>query len=349
MRLRRRDTETFSLSFIDCICCGFGAVILLLVLAEFGEPIALERSREDFGAQVKRLQEQLFEIRGETTVLSRELRGRIDTLERERLNLARASGDISSIRGQFSASRQEAAVTNTVESELLSAYRELTAENTAALATARARRRLPTEAVGGIPVDSDYVIFLVDTSGSMQGSHWETANEVMKEILDIYPRLKGVQIVDDNGKEMFEGSRGRWLTDTPDLRRRIVERMRNWRAFSDSNPADGIEIAIRNYWSADRRISIYVLGDEFTGETLQGALDAVKRVNRPDASGRRRVRIHAIGFPEGPGYAPFTNMRFSALMRAMCEQNDGTFVGLTNTKACAATIEVFGRRQCVGG
>ncbi len=27
--------------------------------------------------------------------------------------------------------------------------------------------------------------------------------------------------------------------------------------------------------------------------------------------------------------APFTNIRFSALMRLMCEQNNGTFVGIT--------------------
>jgi len=32
MRLRRRDTEIFSMSFLDCICCGFGAVLLLFVL-----------------------------------------------------------------------------------------------------------------------------------------------------------------------------------------------------------------------------------------------------------------------------------------------------------------------------
>jgi hypothetical protein len=40
------------------------------------------------------------------------------------------------------------------------------------------------------------------------------------------------------------------------------------------------------------------------------------------------VRIHAIGFPEAPDMAPFTNIRFSALMRLVCEQNNGTFVGM---------------------
>jgi hypothetical protein len=348
VKLRRRDTAVFSLSFLDVICCGFGAIILLLVLSEFGQPIQIEKSRQDLSGLVKRLQDELAEIRGETERLQREMRGRIDALQRERLNLARVSGDLSRIQGQFEASRQEAAVSNIIERELLSAYRELEARNQEASVMARARRRLPTEAVGGIPVDSEYVIFLIDTSGSMQSNHWDTAVEVMQEILNIYPRLRGVQIVDDNGREMFAGSRGRWLEDSPELRRRIVDRMRDWRAFSDSNPADGIEIAIRNYWSADRRISIYVLGDEFTGESLQRALDAVAKVNPRDETGRRRVRIHAIGFPYGGGMTPFTNIRFSALMRAMCDQNDGTFVGLTNVQACTAYVEVFGQRRCVG-
>jgi hypothetical protein len=349
MKLKRRDTEVFSLSFLDVICCGFGAIILLLVLSEFGQPIVIERSRQDLEAQIKKLQEELFVIRGESEVLERELRGRVDVLARERRNLAKVAGDVSSIRGQFDASRQNAAVSNILENELLSAFQELEAENKRLVQASRARQRIMTQAVGGIPVDSDYVIFLIDTSGSMQGGHWETAIEVMREILDIYPRLKGVQIVDDNGRELFTGTRGRWMTDSPALRTDIVQRMRSWRAFSDSNPADGIEQAIKTYWSADKRISIYVLGDEFTGESIQQALDAVDRINRPDSSGRRRVRIHAVGFPEAPGMTPFTNIRVSALMRAMCERNDGTFVGLTNTKSCAVSMNIGGVMTCIGG
>ena len=349
MKLKRRDTEVFSLSFLDVICCGFGAIILLLVLSEFGQPIVIERSRQDLEAQIKKLQEELFVIRGESEVLERELRGRVDVLARERRNLAKVAGDVSSIRGQFDASRQNAAVSNILENELLSAFQELEAENRRLVQASQARQRILTQAVGGIPVDSDYVIFLIDTSGSMQGGHWETAMEVMREILDIYPRLKGVQIVDDNGRELFAGTRGRWMTDSPALRTDIVQRMRSWRAFSDSNPADGIEQAIKTYWSADKRISIYVLGDEFTGESIQQALDAVDRINRPDSSGRRRVRIHAVGFPEAPGMTPFTNIRFSALMRAMCERNDGTFVGLTNTKSCAVSMNIGGVMTCIGG
>ncbi|MCS6946885.1 MAG: hypothetical protein NZM12_04650, partial [Steroidobacteraceae bacterium] len=144
----------------------------------------------------------------------------------------------------------------------------------------------------------------------------------------------------------FEGTRGRWLNDRAEMRRRIVSTMRTWQTFSDSNPADGIEMAIKNYWAPDKRISLYVLGDEFTGRSIQAALDAVAKANRTDEEGRRRVRIHAIGFPEG-GMAPFTNIRFAALMRAMCEQNNGTFVGITTEKTCRAKINILGRETCV--
>ena len=32
LRQKRKEVEVFSLSFIDCICCGFGAVLLLFIL-----------------------------------------------------------------------------------------------------------------------------------------------------------------------------------------------------------------------------------------------------------------------------------------------------------------------------
>jgi hypothetical protein len=347
VRLKRRETEVFSLSFLDCICCGFGAIILLLVISEFGEPVVIEKSRKDLQAQVLALQKQLFEIRGETDQLNRIMRGRVDLLEEARLNLARAAGEMSKVRGQFSASRTDSSVSTIIESELTAAFQSLSIEQQKLLAKSRERRRIRTEAVGGIPVDSQYIIFLIDTSGSMQGSHWETAIEVMREVLDIYPSVKGLQIVDDNGKEMLGGTRGTWLRDSPEIRKRVVQSMRGWATFSDSDPADGIEIAIKNYWAPDKRISLYVLGDEFTGKSIQAALDSVARVNRADDQGRRRVRIHSIGFPEG-GMAPFTNIRFSALMRAMCEQNNGTFVGITNEKSCAVSIDILGRKTCVG-
>ena len=54
----------------------------------------------------------------------------------------------------------------------------------------------------------------------------------------------------------------------------------------------------------------------------------VDAINRPGADGQRQVRIHALGFPLDPSFPPFSQMRYSTLMRALCRRNGGAFVGL---------------------
>lgn len=344
MKVKRRDVEVFSLSFMDCICCGFGAIILLMVLTDVSHPIVIERSRDAMEGQLLRLQEELFEIRGETDQLNRELQGRVADLQKERQRLSRVQGDLTNVRGEFKASSSDAAVTNVVETELVSAYQELTAEMERLLKQPRPR---PSAAsVGGIPVDSEYIVFVIDTSNSMVSMHWESTLQLMREILDIYPEVKGLQVMNDQGRYMFGGTPGRWLSDSNDTRNRIRDTLGNWQPYSQSNPVPGIEQALRAHRIPGARISIYVIGDEFTGESIQSAVDSIDRLNArsPD---KPRARIHAIGFPEGAGMPPFTNIRFSALMREVAKRNDGTFVGLTNEKPCAQFIEVLGTRQCV--
>jgi hypothetical protein len=323
---RRRSVEVFSLSFLDCICCGFGAMILLLVLTEYARPAKLEESRINLQAQLRNLQQQLHVIRGESDDLERQLQGRVEKLEHERHELQHLAGDLSRLEGRYSASKQDAAVTNTLESELVSARQKLTAEM---LRLLKGRANRPaTEAIAGIPVDSEYVIFVIDTSSSMTTNHWDVNLAIIDEILSMYPHVKGLQVMNDQGTYMFPGTKGQWLEDTPAQRAKIRVTAKGWHAFSRSNPVPGMEEAIRTYGSAGNRVSVFVLGDEFTGDSIQAALDSVGSLNKLDANGRRPVRIHAIGFPEGPGMSPFTNIRFSALMRLITEQNNGTFVGL---------------------
>ena len=65
---RRRNVEAFSLSFLDCICCGFGAIILLLVLSKIYEPVVIEEAEENLEQLIALLQEELFNLRGESVL-----------------------------------------------------------------------------------------------------------------------------------------------------------------------------------------------------------------------------------------------------------------------------------------
>lgn len=333
---RRRNLEIFSLSFLDCICCGFGAIILLFVLSKAGEPQVIENSRVDLSALLARLEEDLHEIRGETTVLNRELTEKKDQRSEQEKLLARLQGDLSELEGEFAASVQNAEVQNDVEGTLAEALQTLTEEMKRLLASMPKRR--PGESpIGGIPIDSEYIIFIVDTSGSMQRFAWPLVQKKMKEVLEIYPDVQGIQVMNDMGNFMFEQYRGRWIPDTPARREAILRTLRTWNTFSNSSPVEGISAAVRAFYDPEKKISIYVFGDEFSGERMQPIVDVVDGINREVEGGARRVRIHAVGFPtmfqpELQKQGVNTGDRFASLMRALCERNGGAFVGLNELK-----------------
>lgn len=194
---RRREVEVFSLSFLDCICCGFGAIILLMVLTAVGKPAVLEESRKHMGGEVRLLEEQLNIIRGHTDELNRELVGSRETLERARGRLTNLAGDLSRIQGRYAGSREDASVTNIIERQLVSAQQTLTDEMQR-LVTRRAQSPR-SAAIGGIPIDSDYVIFIIDTSSSMTSNHWDVNLAIVDEILSLYPHVQGLQVLNDQG------------------------------------------------------------------------------------------------------------------------------------------------------
>ena len=100
------------------------------------------------------------------------------------------------------------------------------------------------------------MIFVIDTSGSMQSDNWENAQNVMKEILDIYPKLKGVQVIDDNGKKgdanqrvitaaewWDEFNRYVYYHDEPNANPSAVSLMLSFRTMLDPKRAEGIDAA----------------------------------------------------------------------------------------------------------
>ena len=98
---RRRNIEAFSLSFLDCICCGFGAIILLLVLSKIYEPVIIEKTQDDLESLIALLQQELFDIRGETATINRDLEDVLIQTSSSKLKLARLQGELSTIRGQY--------------------------------------------------------------------------------------------------------------------------------------------------------------------------------------------------------------------------------------------------------
>ena len=333
-RRSRRQVDIFNLSFLDVVSCGFGAIILLLVIIKVSEPHVIERLAVDLTGLVQRLEAELFEIRGDTTVLNRELLGKQQQLSEVREKLARLKGDLSDIRGQYSSSRNQYDAQSIIEGQLSSARQSLTAEMRRVLG-ANYQRNLARATIGGVPVDSEYIIFIIDTSGSMKQHAWPGVLKKLEEVLSIYPQVKGIQVMNDMGDYMFSQYQGKWIPDTPARRKAIIKRLAGWQPFSNSSPVEGVEAAIRRFYAKDKRISLYVFGDDFARGSIQTVVDTVGKLNRADKSGKTRVRIHTVGFPVLFDFSkglPVNAVRYAALMRKLAETNNGSFVGLNSVK-----------------
>ena len=332
IRRKNRETDGVTVSFLDVASCGFGAMIILLMITKSSAPVTIEFANVTSDGSIAELQEQLFTIRGETTILNRELNAKHEQISALTERIARLRRDMDDIQGRFQSSRQLSDEATDEIGRLASAHQTLTEEMERLLANSSAP---PDNAIGGIPVDSEYVIFVIDTSGSMfNNPSWNKMLGVIEDTLNVYPEVKGIQVMNDMGDYMFDSYRGDWIPDTPGRRNQIISSLRTWNPYSNSSPVEGVTRAINTFYASDKKISIYVLGDDFQpGGSIQEVMRTIDRINVEDANGDRLVRIHGIGFPTifaGPARFQQSVYRYSTLMREMTQRNGGTFVGLND-------------------
>lgn len=331
MKSKRRETDTAGLAFLDVISCGFGAIILLLVLTKVFDPVDIDLNLEELKNYLATLEAEVVDIRGETRILNRDMVRREDQQTDQLEQLTELESRLAALKSSVDNSSDKTKVNNAIKGKLASAKQSLTAEMQRLLS--EFQKDLDDDTIGGIPVDSEYVIFIIDTSGSMRQFAWPLLLQKVDETLAVHPKLKGIQVMNDMGNFMFSQYTNQWIPDTQARRRAIMDRLRNWETFSNSSPVEGITKAITTFYRPDRKISLYVLGDDFKGRSIQRVVDRVDQINREGADGKRLVRIHAIGFPvifTQPLQAQGSVIKFSSLMRELCARNGGTFVALND-------------------
>jgi hypothetical protein len=319
------------MSFLDAICCGFGAIILLFIVSRQSEPGRLEQSERDLEGLIAQYQQELNEIVGETEIVRRNEATTASDLRTDSAQIEALRAQLERIRIQVLATTEDTELTNEVQQRLASAKQSLTDEMRRLLADYRPP--LEDYKVGGIPVDSEYIIFLIDTSGSMRTYAWERVQQQLRETLEVYPTVKGIQVMNDEGEYMFKSYRDEWIPDTPTRREAILDALKNWDAFSNSNPREGILAAIDKFYDPNKKISLYVYSDDFAQGSINPVVREIDRRNQADDSGNRRVRIHAVAFPAVYQMVGelYTAASFATLMRIICQRNGGTFVALPLT------------------
>ena len=335
--IRRRQTQVFSLAFLDCICCGFGAVILIFVLSVDSKEkvkmqllIEVTRTLSEQAAALAKLKvskEELEKSNARVTTLVTDARLRNDTLhalvdelekglQREKRGQEALLVDIEDVKKEIAALQKKP------DYDLV----------------------LPDikPAPVGLPVGSNYIAFVIDTSGSMRdpnsGGLWPIAIRTIEAVLDVYPSIAGIQLLDADGRFVL-GRRGAgtagWLPDTRDTRDAIKRILRRYDQDTVSNPVPGVYNAMRFLYDKDNaqmKMGIFVFGDEFnSSDSADVVIRRLDDLNPADENGVRRVTINAVGFPTTIRYQfsmGNTGLRFANLMRTVCYLHGGAFIAL---------------------
>jgi hypothetical protein len=197
--VRRRKTEVFGLSFLDCICCGFGATVLIYMILNSGQD---ERAQDALGprrAETNRLEAQVLE--GQANLV--ELR---NTLERVRQDESTTRGLSTRLIEVVKQSQEELA---TFEQETLARREHVNKlqadlksleEGTKRLSGGPPSPEVPGDKVRAFVGDGDRqyltgfkvggrrILLLVDASASMLAS--DVVNAVRRRLLPEADRVR---------------------------------------------------------------------------------------------------------------------------------------------------------------
>ena len=308
---RVRNFQIFNISFLDVISCGFGAVVLLVLISKSGV------TKSDNTSDVSSLLQNVFQYEATVAELSSYLEDQETRLKEIKKQNKASLGDKGKMSKELQGKSDDLAKLQEDTRGLELVQSSL---KTASIAKITAKKR--DVEVGGIAVDSDYVVFIIDTSGSML-TIWGRVLRTIGEVLDIHPTVRGFQILNDNGVYLLEAYRRRWIPDTPRRRKKVLEALGTWRSTSNSSPVEGLEVALKTYAKPGTKTSIYIFGDDYTGSSFDTVIKKVELLNRNRTTRKPIVKIHGVGFISGHA----TN-RFPILMREVTKRNGGTFLGL---------------------
>lgn len=329
----KRDSADFGLSFLDCICCGFGAIVLLFVITMGSANKIIEslRDRLDMVAQrrlseIEELDSQVVQVAKRAQVAAdavNEAQTQADRLSSMKETLSRRIAELAAGRESLLVERDEKKIEIAAMQKELEVEFELPDIN------------LPV----GLPIESNYIAFVFDTSGSMRDTRtdqiYESVIEKIQNVLDSYPEIKGVQFLDADGRFILRGTPGIWMDDRRETRMGALRVLSTYQTFSNSNPTPGIFRAIRSLYqpaNPEMRMAIFVFGDEFTGKA-EPILARLETMNPRKDDGKRHVSINAVGFPtvlRYPLMGAHTGMKFANLMREIAFRHDGAFIAVTS-------------------
>lgn len=170
---KRRETEVFSLAFLDCICCGFGAVILVFILTLSQKSTVDKADMED--AQ-NRLQKMMRDV----TSSQQDLDRLAQVIAAAQLELEDANAKNTQDQLRLTNRERELLLMLQQTGAMKDALHTLLGEKNALPTDDHAPVPIPNidrrQYLTGVKLQGEFVVFLVRASGSMLDESIELAS-----------------------------------------------------------------------------------------------------------------------------------------------------------------------------
>lgn len=328
MAQKRRSVEVFSLSFLDCICCGFGAVILFYTIVSAQSGTARTERNADLTAEVNRLDEDVQEGRRNLVILRNTMEKTQSDTASDAARARRLVTELESKREQLS-SYDATSLARREHIEKLKADIKALEEGTRRLEGGAAQgRAAPGQQIQafresggerryitGLRLRGKRILILVDRSASMlhedlvnvillrnssdtakrNAAKWRRAIDTTTWLVTQLPAGSQFQIFGFNTRAnaVLASTGGKWQnSDDP------AQRMANLQALGALVPQEGTSLA--NAFAATKTLNprpdqIILITD---GLPTQGKSAGLRRYI--DANGRARLFDDAVGeLPDG--------------------------------------------------
>ncbi len=322
MARKRRTIEVFSLSFLDCICCGFGAVILFYTIISAQSGAVRAARTEDLTAEVNRLEEEVLVGARNLVILRNTLEKTQSETASDAARARRLVTELESRREQVS-TYDGTSLARRARIEKLKADIRSMEEGTRRLEGGATDRAAPGQQISsfrdsggqrryitGLKLRGKRILILVDRSASMlhedlvnvillrnsndaakrNAAKWRRAIDTTTWLVTQLPPGSQFQVYGFNTRAapVLASSAGKWQNaDDP------LQRSANLQAMNALVPQDGTSLA--NAFAATKTMvpkpdQIILITD---GLPTQGKTPGVRRYI--DANGRARLFDDAVG------------------------------------------------------
>ena len=307
---QRKISELFSMSFLDIMACGFGALVLILLISEFQESEVkqVENNADIFLEAQEEKAKKIIKVESLDKLMSSNIEDLIST--RQRLDVLKMELEKKSL---ISAKLNDLASDTDFQ---------ISKQRLKSLSAPMEQKE-----ASGIKLDSRYLVFIIDTSGSMEP--WIKIVQEIDNLIQTFPDLEGYMVMNDNGS-IFHGG-DPWLNPTKTNRSASIGILRANRAKygSLSNPIVGLKKVIRVWGDKYKDLGVFIMGDDILDQTsrIETISQEVLKLNT-DLSGKTKVRVNAVGFLTSRANISQQqgNKNYLMLMRELTEQSGGAMV-----------------------